>query len=101
LPLLDSLLGKVNDSIVKAMKTHEDSIMVTIGGDHSVGSATLHSLNTSFKDLKVIWVDAHPDFIDPSNSTYYGYHGYPAGHACGLSKHLIPGFSWLQNTIPF
>lgn len=83
------------------MKTHEDSIMVTIGGDHSVGSATLHGLNTSFKDLKVIWVDAHPDFIDPSNSTYYGYHGYPAGHACGLSKHLIPGFSWLQNTIPF
>ena len=66
--------------------------MVTVGGDHSVATATLHGLNTVFKDLKVIWVDAHPDFIDPSKSDYPGYHGYPLGHACGLSKPGIPGF---------
>lgn len=39
--------------------------MVTVGGDHSVGTPTLHALNTYYKDLKIIWVDAHPDFINP------------------------------------
>jgi arginase len=70
-----------------------------VGGDHSVGSATLHALHTHYKDLKVIWVDAHPDFIDPTMSKYHGYHGYPAGHACGLGP--IPGFNWLKNKLPF
>ena len=32
---------------------------------------------------------------------YYGYHGYPAGHACGLSQGSIPGFKWLKNLVPF
>ena len=41
--------------------------MVTVGGDHSVGSATVHALKTIFKDLRVIWVDAHPDMIDPQS----------------------------------
>lgn len=75
--------------------------MVTVGGDHSVGSATIHALNSIYKDLKVIWVDAHPDFIDPTISNYYGYHGYPAGHICGLSKPNLPGFEWMKNTLPY
>lgn len=64
--------------------------MVTVGGDHSVGTATLHSMNTYYKNLSVIWVDAHPDFIDSALSSYYGYHGYPVSHVTGLSK--FPGF---------
>jgi arginase family enzyme len=40
-------------------------VVVTVGGDHSVGTPTLHALNTYYQDLKVIWVDAHPDFINP------------------------------------
>lgn len=74
--------------------------MLTVGGDHSIGVSTLHAMKTIYKDLRVIWVDAHPDFIDPTQSDYYGYHGYPAGHATGLSAGLIPGFKWLTNIIP-
>lgn len=74
-------------------------MVVTVGGDHSVGSATLHALHTHYKDLKVIWVDAHPDFINVNNSNYYGYHGYPVSHVTGLST--FPGFPWLTNLVPF
>jgi arginase len=56
-------------------------------------------MNTHYKNLSVIWVDAHPDFIDSAISEYYGYHGYPVAHATGLSK--FPGFSWLKNFVPF
>lgn len=99
--MLDPLLEGINDAILKGVKEHPDNVMVTVGGDHSVGSATIHALNSVYKDLKVIWVDAHPDFIDPTISTYYGYHGYPAGHICGLSKPNLPGFSWMKNTLPY
>ena len=90
LTLLDSMLEKVNNTIVKSVQEHKNSVMVTVGGDHSVGSATLHALKTVYKDLRVIWVDAHPDLIDPESSNKYpGYHGHPLGHACGFK---IPGF---------
>ena len=38
---------------------------MSIGGDHSIATGTIHGLLTKYgKDLKVIWVDAHPDFIN-------------------------------------
>ena len=68
LHILDPMLEKVNNKIIEAVQKHPESVMVTVGGDHSVGSATLHALQTIYKDLKVIWVDAHPDLIDPTQS---------------------------------
>ena len=65
LTLLDHMLEIVNNKIISSFKENNDSVMVTVGGDHSVGSATVHALKTLFKDLRVIWVDAHPDLIDP------------------------------------
>jgi len=61
--------------------------MLTIGGDHSIGTGTISGLLRKYgNNLKVIWVDAHPDFIDIKNSDYYGYHGIPLAHLCGLSQ---------------
>jgi arginase len=68
LQLLDNLLGQINNKILKGLQTHKEGVVVTVGGDHSVGTPTLHALNTYYKDLKVVWVDAHPDFINPDQS---------------------------------
>jgi len=95
------MLEKVNERITSALSKNDEAVMVTVGGDHSVGVATLHGLHSHYKDLKVIWVDAHADFVDAAMSDYYGYHGYPAGHACGLSSGCFPGFAWLKNFIPY
>ncbi len=60
--------------------------MLTVGGDHSISTGTISALLKQHSTkLKVIWVDAHPDFIDIKKSDYYGYHGMPLGHLCGLS----------------
>lgn len=87
---------------MNALKQHseEDTIMLTVGGDHAIGTSTLHALHTHYKDLKVVWVDAHADIINPNESQYPGYHGYPVSHATGIGKD-IPGFDWLINKIPF
>jgi arginase len=85
---------------VKGVQQHPEGVVVTVGGDHSVGTATLHALNSYYKDLKVIWVDAHPDFIHPLQSHYQNYHGYPVAHVTGLAS-SIPGFKWLTDRIPY
>ena len=56
-------------------------------------------MNNYYKNLKIIWVDAHPDLIDVSKSDYYGYHGYPLAHLTGLSK--FPGFGWMGEEVGF
>jgi arginase len=71
---------------------------LTVGGDHSVATGSIEALAKKYNNLKVIWVDAHPDFIDTSMSDYYGYHGMPLSHLSGVNK--LPGFSWLTQFIP-
>ena len=73
--------------------------MVTVGGDHSIGSATIHGLLGSHPDLKVIWVDAHADMIDASLSNYPHYHGMPLSHIMGICDGKIPGFNWMTRRL--
>lgn len=39
-------------------------MFLTVGGDHSIATGTIHGLLGKYPDLKVIWVDAHCDLID-------------------------------------
>lgn len=73
--------------------------MLTVGGDHSIASGTIHALLGKYPDLKVIWVDAHGDMIDASKSTYDGYHGMPLSHLLGVNDSHIPGFKWLTRRL--
>ena len=41
---------------------------MTVGGDHSIASGTIHGALRMYSDLKVIWVDAHADFVDYSST---------------------------------
>lgn len=76
-----------------------DEVTLTVGGDHSIATATIHALLGKYPDLKVIWVDAHGDMIDASKSTYDGYHGMPLSHLLGVNDGIIPGFHWLTRRI--
>jgi len=44
---------------------------IVIGGDHSITFEVLQGINDVMKDVCVIYLDAHPDFICSSNK-YYG-----------------------------
>ena len=71
---------------------NEEEILLTVGGDHSIATGTIHGLLGKYSDLKVIWVDAHGDLIDASKSSYPGYHGMPLSHLIGVNDSSIPGF---------
>lgn len=46
------------------MINDDEEILVTVGGDHSIATASIHAMLGKYGDLKVIWVDAHGDIID-------------------------------------
>eukprot|EP00919_Chromeraceae_sp_WS-2016_P041426 GHVR01098700.1.p1 GENE.GHVR01098700.1~~GHVR01098700.1.p1 ORF type:complete len:192 (+),score=9.90 GHVR01098700.1:2373-2948(+) len=84
--------------ISKSLSENINSIPLTIGGDHSVATGSIHALLQKYPNLKVIWVDAHPDFIDCEQSEYPGYHGMPLSHLAGVNR--LPGFKWLTTILP-
>ena len=93
LQILDPSLQKLNDRVSSIIKNlNDDEILLTVGGDHSIASGTIHGLLGKHEDLKVIWVDAHGDLIDASKSPYGGYHGMPLSHLIGVNDSSIPGF---------
>lgn len=78
-------------------------MLLTIGGDHSIGSATIAAMLKIYKDLRVVWVDAHPDCTDfsirnPSKMFNENYHGMPLSHVTGMmSLPSLPYWSWLND----
>lgn len=76
-------LSKKVESIAK---NDENDFLLTVGGDHSIGSATISGMLTHHPNLKMIWVDAHADMVDPSHAIrkIYNYHGMPLAHVAGF-----------------
>lgn len=72
--------------------------VLTIGGDHSIATGTISAMKEVHPDLKVIWIDAHADIIDPTSSDYPNYHGMPVSHLMRIiTKDDIKGFDWLND----
>jgi len=89
--------GLVHDEVLEASSRGEFAL--TIGGDHSLGSATIGALVRTYPQLSVIWVDAHADANTPDTSPSNHYHGMPVAHVMGWFKKKVPGFEWLQSMI--
>lgn len=64
LHIIDPLLKLLNSKLRELHKNQEEgNVILTVGGDHSIGSATINAALSKNPNLKVIWVDAHPDFV--------------------------------------
>lgn len=72
--------------------------IINIGGDHSMAISTVASSLNKYKDLKVIWIDAHPDINTFKNSKTKNYHGMPLSFLTGLDYN--PKFSFIKNILP-
>jgi len=73
-----------------------DKCVVTLGGDHSVGIATVVGQLAVRQDVGIIWVDAHADINTPGTSNSGNFHGMPIGLAMKLEDPAtIPHFEWM------
>jgi len=57
---------------------------------------SISALLERWKDLSIIWVDAHGDINTPSTSPSGNLHGMPVAFLLGLVKEEVPGFEWMK-----
>lgn len=76
--------------VCKQLSTHlEESVSagnfpLILGGDHSIAIGTLAGLTSQYKNLGVIWFDAHTDINTEATSPSGNMHGIPL--AVGLGR---------------
>jgi len=94
-------LGFANKLVHDAVRGEaaKGNFVLTVGGDHSIGSATITGMKAVYNDLSVIWVDAHGDCNTGNTSPSGNYHGMSASHAMGWFGLGLPGFEWLQQDV--
>ena len=71
------------------MASRNEDVLLTVGGDHSIGTATVTGALRVHPDLKVVWVDGHTDCKNWQIRTPHimhneNYHGMPLAHVSGM-----------------
>lgn len=60
------------------------SFPLVVGGDHSIGLGSISGISKAYKNIAVIWMDAHGD-INTHDTTFSGnIHGMPLAMAMGI-----------------
>lgn len=67
----------------------EKSFPLILGGDHSIAIGTLAGLSETYKNLGVIWYDAHADMNTAETSPTGNIHGMPLAVAMGLGHEKL------------
>ncbi|MBM6616198.1 arginase [Bacillus suaedaesalsae] len=63
---------------------HNGSFPLVLGGDHSIAIGTLAGVSKHYKNLGVIWYDAHGDLNTAETSPSGNIHGMPLAVSLGL-----------------
>src|SRR5699024_881447 len=77
------LAQTVDDAVAKA------DFPLVIGGDHSIAIGTLAGLHTHYKNLGVIWYDAHGDLNSEETSPSGNIHGMPLAASLGIGHEQL------------
>ena len=78
-----NLAEKVEDVVAKGQ------FPLILGGDHSIAIGTLAGLSMKYKNLGVIWYDAHADLNTSETSPSGNIHGMPLAVCIGLGDERL------------
>jgi len=87
---------RIYEEVYKCASSGE--LCVTLGGDHSLAIGSIAGIAKAWKDLCIIWVDAHADINTPETSPSGNIHGMPVGFLSGLVKERIQPFEWMESS---
>jgi arginase len=77
------LAGKVDEAV------QSGAFPLVLGGDHSIAIGTLAGVSKHYKNLGVIWYDAHGDLNTAETSPSGNIHGMPLAVSIGLGHPLL------------
>lgn len=75
-------------NMVKLVVENQRTPLV-LGGDHSIAIGTLAGLSLHYKNLGVIWFDAHADLNTPETTPSGNIHGMPLATSIGLGHERL------------
>ncbi|WP_153732347.1 arginase [Sporosarcina obsidiansis] len=82
----------VTEELAKAVSkiVADSKFPLVLGGDHSIAIGTLAGLSDHYKNLGIIWYDAHADMNTSDTSPSGNIHGMPLAVSMGLGhKNLV------------
>ncbi|XJZ27486.1 arginase [Bacillota bacterium Lsc_1132] len=82
------ILANKIDQIVES-----GSFPLVLGGDHSIAIGTLAGVSKHYKNLGVIWYDAHGDLNTAETSPSGNIHGMPLAVSIGIGHSLLTEIS--------
>ncbi len=74
-------------TVEKALE--EQTYPIVLGGDHSIAIGTISGLLRHYKNLGVLWFDAHGDYNTDETSPSGNVHGMPVATAVGLGHEAL------------
>lgn len=74
-----------------------EKLLVSWGGDHSVGIPTVGAFLKNYPAGYVLWIDAHADINLPEESISGHLHGMPLAVLMNLRNIAGDNFSWIKN----
>lgn len=92
------IVSECNKKIFEACKAAHSAgrFPITVGGDHSIGTATVAAALEHNPDTCVLWIDAHADINSPKTSESGNLHGCPVSFIMGIDKDSYPPeFDWV------
>ncbi|MBS2967375.1 arginase [Metabacillus sp. KIGAM252] len=82
------LLASKVDEVIKT-----GAFPLVLGGDHSIAIGTLAGLAKNYKNLGVIWYDAHGDLNTADTSPSGNIHGMPLAASLGIGDESLTGIA--------
>lgn len=70
----------------------EGNMPLVLGGDHSIATGTLIGVQSVYKNIGVIWVDAHGDFNTEETTMSGNLHGMSLAAAAGIGMSEMTRF---------
>ena len=65
---------------------------VILGGDHSIAAGSISAVSKHYKNIGIIWIDAHGDWNDEESSPSGNMHGMPFSAVCGHGPECMVDF---------
>lgn len=75
------------------------SFPLVLGGDHSIAIGTLAGVSKHYKNLGVIWYDAHGDLNTAETSPSGNIHGMPLAASLGIGHTVLTGIGGFSQKV--
>lgn len=81
----------VNEKLAAVVDTtiREGSFPLILGGDHSIAIGTLAGISINYRNLGVLWFDAHGDLNTAETTQSGNIHGMPLAAGLGFGHHRL------------